>query len=90
MFEVILTRDNPQYLRRNKKQSIKFISKLKQSHHKPNLKKFLKLFTSHRATFEILHHNTSAAHGGSLCKDAGAPLPMTLQQKLTQRNENYT
>ncbi len=49
----------------------------------------MKLLTSQRANFEFLQLNTSAAHGGSLCKDAGTPLHMTSEHKLTEslRNE---
>jgi hypothetical protein len=48
----------------------------------------MKLFTSQRANSEFLQLNTSTTHGVSLCKDAGAPLRMTSQNKLTERNEN--
>jgi hypothetical protein len=43
----------------------------------------MKRLTSQRANLEFLQLNTSAAHGGSLCKDAGATLRMTSQNKLT-------
>jgi hypothetical protein len=37
----------------------------------------MKRLTSQRAIFEFLQLNASAAHGGGLCKDAGATLRMT-------------
>jgi hypothetical protein len=43
----------------------------------------MKQLTSQRAIFDFLQLNTSAEHGGNLCKDAGATLRMTSQNKLT-------
>jgi hypothetical protein len=60
------------------------MSKLKQSHHKTNNKKFMKLWTSQRANLEFLPLNTSATHGGSLRKDSGTPVRMKSQQISTR------